>query len=127
MLWRRERTFVILNRYPFAGGHLMVCPYRHEGSLDALTEAEGAELMSTARKVVGVLRGAFKAHGFNLGVNLGRAGGAGLEGHLHMHEVPRWTGDTNFMPILNDVRVISQSLDEQWTLLKGRFDRCRSR
>ncbi len=118
---RRKETFVILNRYPFANGHLMVAPYVHGGDVSGLSDGVLAEMMSTARDLCGILKEAMRAEGFNLGLNAGRVGGAGLPDHLHLHVVPRWPGDTNFMPLLADTRIISQSLDAVQELLSGKL------
>ena len=107
---RGERAFVVLNLYPYANGHLMVAPYRHlatPGELDAGERAEVWELMDAG---LVALTSAMAPAGFNCGINLGRAAGAGVEGHLHLHVVPRWNGDTNFMPVLADVRVMPEHL-----------------
>jgi ATP adenylyltransferase len=116
---RGEETFALLNRYPYNNGHLMIAPYRHVGALASLRPAEWTEMLRLARRLTSRLREVLHPHGFNLGVNLGRAAGAGIPGHLHLHVVPRWTGDTNFFPILSQTKVISQSLDELYTLLAG--------
>jgi ATP adenylyltransferase len=116
---RGTETVVILNRYPYNNGHLLVAPRRHKGRLDELTPAEHLECQQTLARLVTVLEQRLRAEGFNLGLNLGRVAGAGLPGHLHWHIVPRWHGDTNFMPVLAGVRVIPQSLDALWELLRG--------
>jgi len=108
---------VVLNRFPYNNGHLLVAPKAHKGRLDELTPAESLDLQETLTRVVTVLERLMKPEGFNVGLNLGKVAGAGLPGHLHWHVVPRWNGDTNFMPILADVRVISQSLDALYDLL----------
>jgi ATP adenylyltransferase len=108
---------VVLNRFPYNNGHLLIAPKAHKGRLDELTDAEALELQQTVTRVVAVLERLMKPEGFNVGLNLGKVAGAGLPGHLHWHVVPRWNGDTNFMPVLADVRVISQSLDALYDLL----------
>lgn len=120
---RGELSVTILNRYPYNNGHLLVAPCRHVGDLEDLMPAEHLEMAATMTRLVGLLRQELRAEGFNVGLNLGRAGGAGLPGHLHWHVVPRWNGDTNFMPILAGVKVIPQSLDALWELLSGRLSR----
>jgi len=107
---RGRRVFCLLNRYPYNNGHLMISPYRHVGALARLTRAEQAELLETASQMMARLQRALQPHGFNLGINLGRIAGAGIPGHLHLHVVPRWHGDTNFMPIIGQTKIISQSL-----------------
>lgn len=116
---RGKACFGLLNRYPYNNGHLMVAPYRHVRGLDELNDTERLELMSLADELVRLLRDAIKPEGFNLGLNLGKVAGAGLESHLHLHIVPRWAGDTNFMPILADTKVVPQALDELWGRLRG--------
>jgi ATP adenylyltransferase len=109
----RERTcFALLNRYPYNGGHLMVVPYKQASDLSELTDDELADLMKLARRCVAALQRLMKPDGFNLGVNLGRSAGAGIEEHLHFHIVPRWNGDTNFMPVLADTKVLPEALTD---------------
>ena len=113
----------MLNRFPYNNGHLLVAPRRHKGRLDILTPEELLETMESLRRMVNVLDELMHPDGYNIGLNLGHAAGAGLPGHLHWHIVPRWHGDTNFMPILTDVKVIVQSLDALYDLLVGRLRR----
>jgi len=116
----RGRTcFGLLNRYPYNNGHLMVAPCRHVSELSALTDDERLELMTLATELVQRLSRGIHPDGFNLGLNLGKVAGAGLESHLHLHIVPRWNGDTNFMPIIADTKVIPQALDDLWERLRG--------
>ena len=113
LLVRKSRlTFTILNLYPYNNGHLMVVPNRHIDDLDKLTEEESNEVMRELRLAKLALAEVFNPHGFNMGANLGRASGAGIDEHLHFHIVPRWNGDTNFMPVLGEVKIISQDLME---------------
>jgi ATP adenylyltransferase len=119
---RGPRCVVVLNRFPYNNGHLLVAPRAHKPALDDLDDAETLEVFDVLRRSVRLLRGQMQADGFNVGLNLGRVAGAGLPGHLHWHVVPRWNGDTNFMPVLADVRVIVQSLDALWQMLAGKFD-----
>lgn len=114
---RSREAFVLLNRYPYANGHLLVAPYRHVGTFEALTLSEWQDAFRLLQWMVARLRTQLRPHGFNLGVNLGRSAGAGILGHLHLHLVPRWHGDVNFMPVVSHTKVISQSLDELYTLL----------
>jgi ATP adenylyltransferase len=107
---RGERAFVLLNRYPYASGHLMVAPHRHEGDFGELDSDEALEIHRLAAAAVGALAQAMSPQGFNLGWNLGRIAGAGVLDHVHLHVVPRWAGDTNFMPVLADVKVLPEAL-----------------
>jgi len=110
VLCRGERAFVVMNRFPYTGGHSMVAPYEHLGELEDMDEATMLEIIKLVRDVQAVLKRAIHAQGFNIGINLGRCAGAGLPGHLHVHIVPRWSGDTNFMPVLDNIHVIPQAL-----------------
>ena len=114
---RTKLGVTVLNRFPYNNGHLLVAPKAHKGRLDELTPDETLELQRTVTRTVAVLERLMKPEGFNVGLNLGKVAGAGLPGHLHWHVVPRWNGDTNFMPVLADVRVIAQSLDALYDLL----------
>jgi ATP adenylyltransferase len=118
---RSPLTVVVLNRFPYNNGHLLVAPRAHKGTLTDLDSAETLEVQQTLGRLVTVLDELMHPDGYNLGVNLGRVAGAGLPGHLHWHIVPRWHGDTNFMPVLSDVKVISQSLDAFWEMLTARL------
>lgn len=119
---RGKSTLVVLNRYPYNNGHLLVAPQRHVGQLHEMKQEEHLECISLLAKLTCLYRERINAEGFNIGLNLGRAAGAGLPGHLHWHLVPRWAGDTNFMPALAGTRVIPQSLDALWEMLKGAVD-----
>jgi ATP adenylyltransferase len=118
VLWRGEHTFAILNAFPYTSGHLMVMPIRHVGELDELTDDEGDELFRAARVATAAVKAAYSPGGFNIGANLGRAGGAGVPGHLHVHVLPRWAGDTNFMTAVADTRVLPEALGTTWKKLK---------
>jgi ATP adenylyltransferase len=109
---REERAFVLLNKYPYASGHLMIAPSRHEGDFGGLDRDEAAEVHRLASSAVGALAETMSPQGYNLGWNLGRIAGAGVVDHVHMHLVPRWAGDTNFMPVLADVKVLPEALEE---------------
>lgn len=115
---RTARSCVILNRFPYNNGHLLVAPRAHLGRLDELPDDVALDLQLLLRDLTGALQRRMNADGFNVGLNLGRVAGAGLPGHLHWHIVPRWNGDTNFMPVLTDTKVIVQSLDALWELLQ---------
>jgi ATP adenylyltransferase len=122
IVWRGERAFVLLNTYPYNNGHLMVVPYDHTGELEELAAEVTSELFSLCQDSVRVLKTTFHPDGINIGVNLGAAAGAGVKDHLHFHLVPRWAGDTNFMSVVSDVRVIPQSLDQAAQIIRGGFD-----
>lgn len=119
---RGAHTLTILNRYPYNNGHLLVATRRHQGHLSDLSAEEHQESMAVISRHVEVLERRLNAEGFNVGLNLGKVAGAGLPGHLHWHIVPRWNGDTNFMPALAGIKVIPQSLDALWELLTSEHD-----
>jgi len=121
ILYRGEKNFVILNSYPYNPGHLMVAPYRHVSSPEELNEEERNEHYEIVSRCINVLRQVLNPGGFNVGMNIGKAAGAGIEDHIHTHVVPRWQGDTNFMPVLADVRVIPEALADTYQKLKGKF------
>lgn len=123
ILRRGRSAYVIMNLYPYNNGHLMVVPYAHVDSLLALDDDTAAEMTRLSQEAQRVIEERMKPHGFNLGMNQGRAAGAGIADHLHLHLVPRWVGDTNFMPATGDVRVMPQSLDETYALLAPGFAR----
>ncbi len=118
---RGELCFVILNLFPYTNGHLMVAPYEHVGTLPDLDTQTAAEMMALAQRGMRALEAAYAPHGYNVGFNQGRVAGAGVEHHIHMHVVPRWGGDTNFMPVLADTRVMPQSLPDSYAAVKERF------
>jgi len=119
---RGESASVLLNRYPYAPGHLLVAPHRHVGDLLELDDAVHQECSGLVRRSVAVLTAAMAPDGFNVGINLGEAAGAGVPGHLHWHVVPRWRSDTNFMPVVGDVRVVPEHLRTTWRKLRTGFD-----
>ena len=121
ILFRGEKCFVILNRYPYNNGHVMIAPYRHLGKLEELKADELTELMTTAQLCVKALKSGLKPQGINLGMNLGKVSGAGVADHIHLHLVPRWQGDTNFMPIFAQTKVVSVGLADTYRLLKKEF------
>jgi len=112
-----EHTVIMLNRYPYTNGHLMVCPKKHVSSLSDLNAIERASLMEATEKTERLLKAALNCQGFNVGMNLGRCAGAGMPGHIHVHVLPRWEGDTNFMQTIGQVRVIPQALEESYAWL----------
>jgi ATP adenylyltransferase len=115
---RKKHTFAVLNIYPYNNGHSLVLPYRHVGDLEDLTREEREEMMDLVQEVKGACDEVIEPGGYNIGINLGRLAGAGFPGHLHVHIVPRWKGDSNFMPVTADTRIISQSLKELHKRLK---------
>jgi ATP adenylyltransferase len=117
VLWVGSVTYAVLNAYPYTSGHLMVLPLRHVGELGGLTDEEGSELWAALRRSVAALESAYGPEGINLGANLGRAAGAGIPRHLHLHAVPRWLGDTNFMTAVADTRVLPEALAATWRRL----------
>jgi len=117
IVWRGDLSFAVLNAYPYASGHLLVLPLRHLAELGELTEAESAEVWAATRAAARALEDAYAPDGINLGANLGRAAGAGIPRHLHLHVVPRWSGDTNFMTSVGGVRVIPDTLASAWEKL----------
>lgn len=117
VVWRGALTFVVMNAFPYAGGHVLVLPLRHVGPLAGLTEAESAELWSATRRAVASIESAYEPDGLNMGANLGRAAGAGLPAHLHLHVLPRWSGDTNFMTTVAETRVLPETLQLSWKRL----------
>ncbi len=121
VVFRAEHSFVMLNAYPYISGHMMVCPYKHVGDISAIDKKVLSEMMKLCVKSKEVLAAVMKPDGFNIGFNLGVSAGAGLEEHLHMHIVPRWIGDSNFMAVLGDTRVVPQALKETAGILKKHF------
>ena len=123
VVWRGELTFVVLNAYPYASGHVLVLPQRHTGSLVDLTEAESAELWWATQRSVATIEAAYEPDGLNMGANLGRAAGAGLPSHVHLHVLPRWAGDTNFMTSVAETRVMPETLQLSWKRLTDAWPR----
>lgn len=119
ILYRGKLNYIVMNRYPYNAGHLLVLPYREVGALEDLTAEERHELMDLIIKAQKILTRALKPDGFNTGFNFGNAGGAGIPCHLHCHVVPRWNGDTNFMPVIGNTRVIPDSMDFMWERLNA--------
>ena len=121
ILYSGDKNFVMMNLYPYNPGHLMVVPYRHIANLEELTYEELGEHFEIVSRGVKLLRQVFNPEGFNIGINMGKVAGAGIDGHIHSHIVPRWQGDTNFMPVMSDTRVISEALAETYKKLKDKF------
>jgi ATP adenylyltransferase len=119
---RGERSFVILNLFPYTNGHLMIAPYEHLASITDLDTETLTETLELTKRAMRVLEERYDPHGYNVGFNQGRVAGAGIDQHIHMHVVPRWGGDTNFMPVLADTRVMPQTLEQSYEALRGRFD-----
>ena len=122
ILLRGKTAFVMLNRYPYSNGHLMVVPYQHTGDLEELPDQVQAELMALVTLSVKILRQAMNPQGFNIGINIGKAAGAGFDDHIHIHVVPRWLGDTNFMPTLAETRIIPELLHQTYDRLRAVLD-----
>jgi ATP adenylyltransferase len=122
VLARKEKAFVIMNRYPYSNGHVMVVPNRHTGKIEDLTNAELLDMMGFVQILTSIYREEMNAEGINVGINMGKAAGAGLEDHIHIHMVPRWVGDTNFMPVIGETKVISEHLQATYEKLKKKLD-----
>jgi ATP adenylyltransferase len=118
---RGERCFVMLNAFPYTSGHVMIAPYAHTAALQDLDEPTSVELISLAKQSLRAIGEAYRPEGYNVGANLGSVAGAGIADHFHMHVVPRWEGDTNFMPVVGDTRVLPEGLDETFRSLKAAF------
>jgi len=119
VLWRGELAFMVLNRYPYNNGHLLILPYAHVASLEDLPPETLTEMMLLVNRGLAAVRESMAPHGFNVGVNLGRAAGAGIESHVHIHVVPRWGGDTNFMTTVSETRNIPETLDQTYDRLSS--------
>lgn len=117
VIMKTTHSIAMLNIFPYNNGHIMVSPLRHKKGLELLSDSEILDLFCTVNKIKALLEKILKPDGFNIGINLGKSAGAGITGHLHIHIVPRWTGDTNFMPVLYNTKIISQSLDQLYKLL----------
>ena len=118
VVWRGETCFAILNAYPYTSGHLLVMPYREVGELEDLTPAEAAEMWAAVRDAVVAIKAAYAPHGVNVGMNLGEAAGAGVPSHLHVHVLPRWSADSNFMTAVAEARVLPEALGDTWRKLR---------
>jgi ATP adenylyltransferase len=120
---RAEYNFIVLNAFPYSSGHVMIVPYAHQESLAGLDRSTALEIMMLAQRTEAVLRQVYTPHGINMGLNLGKAAGAGVAGHLHMHALPRWLGDANFMTVIGETRVLPEALETTWQKLREGFDR----
>lgn len=118
---RGRHAFVVMNRYPYSTGHLMVVPYKHTAELSDLLPEEASEMLALAAESLRVLRSVMRAEGFNMGVNIGRAAGAGVDTHIHLHIVPRWNGDTNFMTVTAETKVLPEALSKTYSRLRGEW------
>jgi ATP adenylyltransferase len=121
ILHRAAHNFIVLNIYPYISGHLLIVPYLHVAELDAAPKEVTDELMDLTKRAQTILRETYHPHGFNLGMNLGRAAGAGVAGHIHLHIMPRWMGDANFMSTIGETRVIPEDLATTYQKLRGQF------
>jgi ATP adenylyltransferase len=121
VVYRGDSSFVILNAYPYNNGHVMIAPYAHEPTLEPLDDSTTLEMMQLVKRSMAALRQVYGPEGFNIGINQGSAAGAGIEDHIHEHVVPRWVGDTNFMPVIGNVRVLPQALSDSWKELRSVF------
>ena len=122
VVWRPEGAIVLLNKFPYNPGHAMVAPLAHKASIEELTDEEALDVMRALRRTIAVLRSLMNPDGFNVGVNIGREAGAGIPDHVHFHVVPRWNGDTNFMPVIDDVNVVNEALAQTADKVKRAFD-----
>ena len=118
IVYRGSKSFIIMNKYPYNTGHVMIAPYKHVGDLTLLTDEELLDLMRNVNLSIKILREALKPEGFNIGINMGRAAGAGIEDHVHIHVVPRWLGDTNFMPVISQIKVMPELLETTYNKLR---------
>ncbi|OGQ22585.1 MAG: hypothetical protein A3I05_04505 [Deltaproteobacteria bacterium RIFCSPLOWO2_02_FULL_44_10] len=123
ILWRGQRTLVVMNKYPYTNGHLLVMPLRHVGELHLLTRDEQADMVHAMGEAIQILRETLKTEGINCGLNLGKPAGAGVLGHVHIHIVPRWVGDTNFLPIISDTRTLPEYLQTTYDRLVANFQK----
>ena len=121
ILYRGDKNFIIMNTYPYNAGHLMIAPYRHVASLEELTDEERDEHFEMVSRSIKILKQVFNPDGFNIGINMGKVAGAGIDKHIHSHIVPRWQGDTNFMPVIADIKVVNEALTETYQRLQGKF------
>jgi ATP adenylyltransferase len=127
IVFRGRRAFIILNRYPYTSGHLMIVPFQHESTLDALDEETRVELMSLTNRAIEAIKSVYHPQGFNVGINIGEAAGAGITEHIHVHVVPRWIGDTNFMSSLSETRVLPETLEETYERVVKAWGECQGK
>jgi ATP adenylyltransferase len=120
---RGKRSYAILNRYPYTGGHLMIVPHEHVDTIEKVPEETWLEMFALTKRALAALRAVYRAAAFNFGSNIGEAAGAGVADHVHLHVVPRWSGDTNFLSVLGEVRVLPESLEETWKKLRAAWPR----
>ena len=121
VVWRPKDAIVLLNKFPYNPGHAMVAPIAHKGELEELDDAQASDLMRALKRTIAVIKAALKPEGFNVGANIGRVAGAGIPDHVHLHVVPRWNGDTNFMPVLADVKVVNEHVLQTAAKLRAAF------
>lgn len=126
VLYRGTEVYVLMNLYPYNPGHLMVVPYEHTADFGLLRQETASEIMALGQACTRILDQAMQPHGFNLGMNLGRVAGAGIDEHLHLHVVPRWNGDTNFLPLIGGVKLVPEAIDDTYAELRPYFDALRS-
>jgi ATP adenylyltransferase len=117
-----EHCYVILNKFPYTNGHVMVVPYAHLGELDKLPTVAAGEMMALTQRMETILRGLYHPDGINLGMNIGKSAGAGVEGHIHMHVLPRWVADANFLSVIGETRVLPETLDVTWERIRKAFE-----
>jgi ATP adenylyltransferase len=122
IVWRGKECFVVLNKYPYNNGHVMIVPYKHTSQMRSLTEETNLEIMKTVTLCMQALQKDSKPDGFNFGANIGKVAGAGIANHVHFHLVPRWNGDTNFIPVLADVKIVSEDIQKHWYTLTSFFN-----
>ncbi len=123
MVHRGEHCYVILNAYPYTNGHVMVVPYAHLDELQKLPSPAASEMIELSKKMEGVLRGLYKPDGINLGMNIGKAAGAGIAGHIHMHVLPRWVADANFISVVGETRILPETLDVTYQRIKAAMEK----
>jgi len=121
LVWRGQSCFVVMNRFPYNSGHVMVVPYMHTARMEDFTDNENLEFMKVITQCITTLKTVSHPEGFNVGANIGRVAGAGIDQHIHFHVVPRWNGDANFMPVLSDIKVVSESIEKTRTALAKQF------